>query len=117
MNLTNEQIEVCKRIARAAGELLSDPDKRCVGKSAVDKHGHFVPSFSDRACKWCLVGALEHERGANGTKAVSRWDVAEYARKVLNCECLVDAWENGKYCPDLSVSRNQDEISKALLSI
>ncbi len=42
------------------GDILSDPNRRCVNSSAEDAAGSQVSPTDTRACKWCLTGALCH---------------------------------------------------------
>lgn len=39
-------------------EILTDESKWCRGYGAVDAEGKGVPTASDKAVKWCLVGAI-----------------------------------------------------------
>lgn len=39
------------------GEVLKDPNNRCRGVSARNKHGHRTTINHKNACSWCLVGA------------------------------------------------------------
>lgn len=41
-----------------AGDLLSNPNQRCVATSAQDKDGIAVSPIDPTACQWCLTGAL-----------------------------------------------------------
>lgn len=102
------RIEVYREIARAAGRLLSDPDKRCVGESACDKLGHFVPPTSNYACRWCVIGALEKCKAESGG-IFSRCDLCDFVRHEIGVASLVEAWE-GK-------SADQNAVVQKLLAI
>jgi hypothetical protein len=45
-------------ILHMAGDILSDPNRRCVGTLATDESGTPVNTTDATACKWCLTGAL-----------------------------------------------------------
>lgn len=49
--------EVLKNISK----LLDSPDKWTTGALAVDSDGLSVPTLSEDAVSWCLLGALKHE--------------------------------------------------------
>lgn len=46
-------------ILRLAGTILSNPEARCTGTLAEDLKGTPVPPTSDKACRWCLTGAMQ----------------------------------------------------------
>ena len=53
-------------------ELLSDESKWVQGNFAVNSQGHYAPSSSDEACRWCIGGAIlrcyrNRHYGGNGT--------------------------------------------------
>jgi hypothetical protein len=45
-------------ILRSARERLSKPEAWTKGHLALDVDGRDVPTNSDRACRWCAVGAI-----------------------------------------------------------
>lgn len=40
-------------------DLLNSRARWTRGKCARDKHGHGVEPLSPRACRWCLIGAID----------------------------------------------------------
>jgi hypothetical protein len=42
------------------GTLLSSPSRRCTGTSAENEEGKPVWPWDEKACKWCLTGAITH---------------------------------------------------------
>jgi hypothetical protein len=45
-------------ILHMTGDILSDPNRRCVGTLATDESGTPVNPTDAKACHWCLTGAL-----------------------------------------------------------
>ncbi len=46
-------------VLRMTGDILSDPNRRCVGTEAEDAQGYPVSCTDTKACRWCLLGALK----------------------------------------------------------
>lgn len=64
--------------------LISDPQKWCQYVMARDKDGSMCPPYLDRACQWCLVGAMNRVAHQCG-----RWDV--YAEFSTHAEDIANA--------------------------
>lgn len=65
-------------LLRRAGELITDPDRCCVGAYAVDADGQAVSHHSPNAVRWCAVGALMR------ATRVSEEGVRRVAHEILN---------------------------------
>lgn len=60
-------------VIQKAGELLSDPARRCVGTLAVNTKQSPVDPTSKKACRWCLTGALYKSCCELGVKSTQDW--------------------------------------------
>jgi hypothetical protein len=78
-----------KQILNTAGTLLSNPLNRCTGYSAEDVEGNQVEYWDDKACKFCLTGAIGKVLLDNvGTQYDPHFDAKVYGalREVLGLE-------------------------------
>ena len=77
--MNNDTLLACLHLA---GDILSDPNKRCVGTSAVDSNGVPVSPTDSAACRWCLTGAL--------VKGLTEFNVTEPADQIAIYDAMKD---------------------------
>lgn len=77
-------------------ELLADPARWCKGHLAVDANGRTVEPTSPRACRWCLLGALEACYAA--APSVPYRALRDAVREVCEVSGGYPAWFNDAPC-------------------
>lgn len=92
-----------------AGDLLSDPSRRCTGTLAQNAQGKPVTPHSSTACQWCLTGALGkacHELGLKEPKdQVAVYTMAKEKIGIPEGITLPVFWDDSEELHDLVASR------------
>lgn len=74
-------------------KLLSDKNNWCAGEEAIDAEGKPAEPTSEKAVRWCAVGAFELARAELGVE--KRAQFAAENMVVLHCSCVVPPNRNG----------------------
>ena len=94
-----------------AGDLLSDPSRRCVGTLATDANGFPVNVTDETACKFCLTGAVSLASFKLGiTEPKDQMDIYQAMKETLGIGLEISApvfWDSNEDLHDLVAKKLQ----------